>query len=286
MSQQITTISLEAIQYMCGLIRDLASVSEAIDNTNLADDKVFSNLYTKKLIDKCLEDANTESQKLVGALTHLTCEETTVQPTLDNSSINVIYLYSATGNEPYQQYLKISDTKLIDLGSTSVSLSAYLTATEIARDYVTKLDFDALKTEVKGKVDKTSILTTIDNLATDDQVYSAKATYDLANTKANTNHTHTASDITDLSIPTPTTIINSSSTDTEFASTKAVYDSAIKEKNIKTFTVLAQLGLEDGCSVKDIFLAAPISSLTTINVTSGNVKNVPSSHGVLIISFP
>ena len=202
MSQQLTTISLEAIQYMCGLIRDLASVSEAIDNTNLADDKVFSNLYTKKLIDKCLEDANTESQKLVGALTHLTCEETTVQPTLDNSSINVIYLYSATGNAPYQQYLKISDTKLIDLGSTSVSLSAYLTATEIARDYVTKLDFDALKTEVKGKVDKTSILTTIDNLATDDQVYSAKATYDLVNTKANTNHTHNTSDIKGLSIPT------------------------------------------------------------------------------------
>ena len=173
MSQQLTTISLEAIQYMCGLIRDLASVSEAIDNTNLADDKVFSNLYTKKLIDKCLEDANTESQKLVGALTHLTCEETTVQPTLDNSSINVIYLYSATGNAPYQQYLKISDTKLIDLGSTSISLSAYLTATEIARDYITKLDFNALKTEVKGKVDKTSILTTIDNLATDDQIYSA-----------------------------------------------------------------------------------------------------------------
>ena len=173
MSQQLTTISLEAIQYMCGLIRDLASVSEAIDNTNLADDKVFSNLYTKKLIDKCLEDANTESQKLVGALTHLTCEETTVQPTLDNSSINVIYLYSATGNAPYQQYLKISDTKLIDLGTTSLSLSGYLTATEIARDYITKLDFDALKTEVKGKVDKTSILTTIDNLATDDQIYSA-----------------------------------------------------------------------------------------------------------------
>ena len=122
MSQQnLYTLSLESIQYLCKCINQLASVSEAINNTNLADDKVFSNLYTKKLIDKCLEDANAEAQKLVGALTHLTCEETTVQPTLDNSTINVIYLYSADGNAPYQQYLKISDTKLVDLGSTSIS---------------------------------------------------------------------------------------------------------------------------------------------------------------------
>ena len=160
-----TTISKDGIQYLCSCINQLASVSEAINNTNLADDKVFSNLYTKKLIDKCLEDANTEAQKLVGALTHLTCEETTVQPTLDNSTINVIYLYSADGNAPYQQYLKISDTKLIDLGSTSISLSDYITATEIARDYVTKLDFDALKTEVNKKVDKTDI---VDNLTSSD----------------------------------------------------------------------------------------------------------------------
>ena len=284
MSQQITTISLEAIQYMCGLIRDLASVSEAIDNTNLADDKVFSNLYTKKLIDKCLEDANTESQKLVGALTHLTCEETTVQPTLDNSSINVIYLYSATGNEPYQQYLKISDTKLIDLGSTSVSLSAYLTATEIARDYVTKLDFDALKTEVKRKVDKTSILTTIDNLATDDQVYSAKATYDLANTKANTNHTHTASDITDLSIPSKTSelendsnylsteditnTINSTSTETEIPTAKSV-NVAIKGKLI-TQDDIDTYGKE--------IIKFPVGKWVIGSVAINNLTDLPNSY--------
>ena len=99
MSQNnLYSLSLDSIKYVLGLIRDLANVSEAINNTNLADDKVFSNLYTKKLIDKCLEDANTEAQKLVGALTHLTCEETTVQPTVNNSTINVIYLYSANGN--------------------------------------------------------------------------------------------------------------------------------------------------------------------------------------------
>ena len=61
-------LSEDAIKYLCGLIRDLASVSEGIDNINLADDKTFSNIYIKNLIDKCLEDANAEAEKLVGAL--------------------------------------------------------------------------------------------------------------------------------------------------------------------------------------------------------------------------
>ena len=216
MSQQITAISLEGIQYLCGLIRDLASVSEAINNTNLADDKVFSNLYTKKLIDKCLEDANTEAQKLVGALTHLTCEETNVQPTLNNSSINVIYLYSADGNPPYQQYLKISDTKLVDLGSTSISLSDYLTATQIASTYTKQINFNALKTEVDGKVDKTSILTANDPSATDDQVYSAKA----INTEVVKK--------TDI-----VTTIDSSSTNDKPAGAKVTYDELSKKLDIE-----------------------------------------------------
>ena len=159
MAQKYTTISKDGISYLCSCIKQLASVSEAINNTNLADDKVFSNLYTKKLIDKCLEDANTEAQKLVGALTYLTCEETTVQPTLDNSSINVIYLYSATGNAPYQQYLKINETELIDMGSTT--------------------SFNDLVTSVEKKIDKDKIITVLDDTVTDEQVPSAKAVYDV-----------------------------------------------------------------------------------------------------------
>lgn len=56
-------LSEDAIKYLCGLIRDLASVSEGIDNINLADDKTFSNIYIKNLIDKCLEDANAKADE-------------------------------------------------------------------------------------------------------------------------------------------------------------------------------------------------------------------------------
>ena len=149
-------LSEDAIKYLCGLIRDLASVSEGIDNINLADNKTFSNIYIKNLIDKCLEDANAEAEKLVGALTHLTCEETAIQPTLDNSEINVIYLYSANGNPPYQQFLKISEDKLVDLGSTSISLEDYIKAADVAKDYATKVELKA----VTDKIGTTNLTTT------------------------------------------------------------------------------------------------------------------------------
>ena len=149
-------LSEDAIKYLCGLIRDLASVSEGIDNINLADDKTFSNIYIKNLIDKCLEDANAEAEKLVGALTHLTCEETAIQPTLDNSEINVIYLYSADGNPPYQQFLKISEDKLVDLGSTSISLEDYIKAADVAKDYTNKVELKA----VTDKIGTTTLTTT------------------------------------------------------------------------------------------------------------------------------
>ena len=156
MANNYQILSEDAIKYLCGLIRDLASVSEGIDNINLADDKTFSNIYIKNLIDKCLEDANAEAEKLVGALTHLTCEETAIQPTLDNSEINVIYLYSADGNSPYQQFLKISEDKLVDLGSTSISLEDYIKAADVAKDYATKVELKA----VTDKIGTTALTTT------------------------------------------------------------------------------------------------------------------------------
>ena len=215
-------LSEDATKYLCGLIRDLASVSEGIDNINLADDKTFSNIYIKNLIDKCLEDANAEAEKLVGALTHLTCEETAIQPTLDNSEINVIYLYSANGNPPYQQFLKISEDKLVDLGSTSISLEDYIKAADVAKDYATKVELKAVTdkigtttltttdttitgaiNEVKGiaddKVDKTDIAITLSDTSTDDEVASAKAVYDMVdNIKGNLTSFTNVTDLNDF----------------------------------------------------------------------------------------
>lgn len=207
MANQYTTISKAGIELLCDLIRDLNSVSEGIDDINLRSDGTFSSVHITDLINNALEKANERAEELCNALTKLTCEKTLTKPTLENSKINIIYLYSVDGNAPFEQYLKISDTELIDMGSTTISLNDYLTAAQIANEYAKKIDLEALTTsfnelktkvndhiedtdyhvsiddrakwnKVEDKIDKTSIATTIDSNSTDTQIPSAKAVYD------------------------------------------------------------------------------------------------------------
>lgn len=199
MSKQVYTVTKEGIEYLCGLINKIVTLpSDVIDNLNLADNTTFSSTKIDVLINQALLDANTHAEELCNALTKLTCEKTTVQPTLDNSELNIIYLFSDNGNAPFEQYLKISETELIDMGSTSVSLNNYLTATQIASTYAKKIDLDTLTTEVtniksdfnihkddtdihvtkelKDKILTTdSITTTISSSSTDSEVPTAKA---------------------------------------------------------------------------------------------------------------
>lgn len=176
MSKTYTTLSREGYTYLCSIIKQVVSLpTDVIDNLNLATNTTYSSIKIKTIVDKTLEDAKEYANEVCAALVKLECRKTTTQPTLENSDINVIYLYSADGNAPFQQYLKISETELVDMGSTNINLNGYLTATEITRDYVTKLDFNTLKTEVEGKVDKTSITTTISNTPSDGKVVSEKA---------------------------------------------------------------------------------------------------------------
>ena len=151
-----TTISKEGLEYLCGLINKIvSSPKDLLDDINLATNTTFSSVRIDSLIADTLQQANTHAEALCNALTKLTCEKTTTQPTLSNSKKNVIYLYSSDGNAPFYQYLKISDTELIDMGSTSISLNDYLTITDAVATYCKKTDFDALKTEVdKVKNDK------------------------------------------------------------------------------------------------------------------------------------
>ena len=158
MSKTYTTLSREAYSFLCSVIKQVVSLpTDVIDNLNLATNTTYSSIKIKTIVDKTLEDAKEYANEVCAALVKLECRKTTTQPTLENSDINVIYLYSADGNAPFQQYLKISETELVDMGSTNINLDGYLTATEITRDYVTKLDFNTLKTELDKKADMINI---------------------------------------------------------------------------------------------------------------------------------
>ena len=147
MANQYTTMSEQAIKYLCGLIREVVSVSDSIDDIHLRTDGTFSSVKIDNLIKQCLADGKDYADEVCAALVKLTCKKTTTLPTLDNSEINVIYLYSADGNAPFEQYLRISETELIDMGSTTINLT----------DYYDKATADgkfALKTDLQDVVDK------------------------------------------------------------------------------------------------------------------------------------
>ena len=81
------------------------------------------------------------------------------------------------------------------------------------------------------------------------------------------------------------TTIDSTCTNVQVIGAKAVYDNCIKNNNIKTYTLLSQLGLSEGCSVGDIFNAMPNGSIAHMNVNNaGNIVDLPvSTWGILII---
>ena len=210
-SQEGIALSKPALQYMAGLINKIANLdTNLIDDINLKTNGSFSSVHVTELIDECLQKANTYAEVLCNALTKLTAEKTTTLPILDNSEKNVIYLYSSNGSAPFEQYLKISDTELIDMGSTTISLTDYLTATEIARDYCSKVDFNTLTSEVTtvksdvtthvnntdihvtksktdlwdkvtDKVDKTDIVSVLDGTVTNKQLVDGKTLVDKFN---------------------------------------------------------------------------------------------------------
>ena len=80
-----------------------------------------------------------------------------------------------------------------------------------------------------------------------------------------------------------TTTINSSSTDSQVPSAKSVWDNAIKDNNIKTYTSLDQLGLTTPISVGDLFVGLPDDSLLRIQCDNDAITGVPHKNGILII---
>ena len=230
---QYTTMSKESIQYLCGLINQIATLpTSVIDNINLADNLTFSNIHIKDLVERCLIDAKDYADLICSSLIKLTCEKTTVQPTLDNSEINVIYLYSADGNAPFQQYLKINDTELIDMGSTTISLTDYLTATQIAATYAKQIDLKTLTDEVKAIKDEigtetldttaTTIKGAINEVAGKSQIITlTKSEYESLATKDPETYYIISDDEDSVSI---STTISSTSTNSEIPTSKAVND--------------------------------------------------------------
>lgn len=159
----VKNLSQTNTDLILGYIKKSLNQSEIIDDINLQTTSCFSSVKVDNLLEELSSKLKAYSDKLFNSLTALTVQIATEQPTLENSEKNIIYLFKVSKTENvYSQYLKISDTELINLGDTSINLSDYYTKTEIDNSFVTKtqvktLENDSHKHLNKDILDKLSV---------------------------------------------------------------------------------------------------------------------------------
>ena len=215
MANNYTTVSKKGIEYLCGLINQLANVSEGIDDLNLRTDGTFSSVKIDTLLNILKTDCNEYTDRLVANLSILELKIATSESEITQP--NTMYLYKPSGAANYEQYVVIEGTKVL-LGTTDINMGDYYTISQTDAKFVLKTDFDSLKTTVDKKVDKTDI---VDNLTSADidkplSANQGKVLKDEVDLKANDSDVVKKTDIV--------TTIDNTSTDDTIPSTKAVYD--------------------------------------------------------------
>ena len=215
MANNYTTTSLEALKYLCSVINKTVDLpSTVISDTSIATNTTYSSFKLDKEFDTLEDELKHYTDTAIAGLNKLTKE------IINDKSLvvkdNVLYLYKAA-DDPSNDYMQMMliNGVAVELGSTQVDMSDYYSKTDSDNKFAAKVDLDILTTTVNDKINKTSILTAIDNDATDDQVYSAKA----INTELDGLIKKT-----DIS-----TTIDSTSTDNTVPTNKAVYNSLINK---------------------------------------------------------
>ena len=215
MANNYTTTSLEALKYICSVINKTVDLpSTVISDTSIATNTTFSSFKLDKEFTTLEDELKHYTDTAIAGLNKLTKE------IINDKSLvvkdNVLYLYKAA-DDPSNDYMQMMliNGVAVELGSTQVDMSDYYSKTDSDNKFAAKVDLDTLTAVVDDKINKTSILTAINNDATDDQVYSAKA----LNTELDGLIKKT-----DIS-----TTIDSTSTDNTVPTNKAVYNSLINK---------------------------------------------------------
>ena len=232
-----TTTSLEATKYLCGLIRDLASVSEGIDDINLRSDGTFSSVMIDTLIKKCLQDSNEYTEKLVANLSRLELKLVTNESEITQP--NILYLFKPDGATSYNQYVVIEGNKVL-LGTCDIDMAQYLKIADASKTYCTKTELKAVTDkigtttltttaqtltgsieEVKGIAEQGALLT-VTKTQYDQLVAGQTVNIDGKDYTYDSNTYYVVKDDSDTIVTTST--INSSSTNSEVPTAKAVND--------------------------------------------------------------
>lgn len=216
LSDTISELTKADIEALINLSPEEISKLSDLISTEIRLDKTFSSSDTYTRIQAAIDTAKEYTNNQLGKAVKPAYK--VVASTSEVTETGYFYLISNGTN--YDMYVLSSDGAVVSLGTSDVDLSNYYTKTETDSDFLKKTDATstyATITTVDSKFDKTNILTALDNSATDDQVYSAKAI------NAELDGVVKKTDIS--------TTINSTSTDDTVPTNKAVYDSLINKVN-------------------------------------------------------
>ena len=176
------------------------SLSKVINDEYIAKNKVFSNEHTMELLSKTLAEANQYTTEQIANSGKL--ERKIVTSTSEVINENILYLIlTDSTNNIYTQYMLI-DGNATPLGTTQINLNDYLKTidfntkideyakkntvvlqNDIVGDLTTLSSNQVLSTqgvsdELDKKVDKTSIVTSIDSTSTDSELPTAKSIWE------------------------------------------------------------------------------------------------------------
>ena len=205
MSQQYTTMSLEAVKLLCSVINKTVDLpSTVISDTSIATNTTYSSHKLDKEFTTLEDELKHYTDTAIAGLNKLTKEIINDKALVVKD--NVLYLYKAA-DDPSNDYMQMMliNGVAVELGSTQVYMSDYYNKTDSDNRFAAKLDLDTLTTsfnDLKDVIGDTSLLknttlvedvqelytglndrvkiadiaTTLDNTVTDGQVASALLT--------------------------------------------------------------------------------------------------------------
>ena len=192
-----------------GTTEEISYYSSLINDNLVSENRLYSSKKIADEIAKAIIDSNAYADGLLTNLSSIELKYVDSLPSVGNS--NTIYILKSTTSDPDTLNL-YNDGAWISIGQFTISLDEYVktqdmnTALDTKANKTEVLAIDKIqtttgsethdnvysakltKTELDGKVDKTSILTAKDNSATNDQVYSAKTINTELDKKANKSY--------------------------------------------------------------------------------------------------
>ena len=237
LSPTISELTKSDIEALVNLTPEqITNLQSLIDDTSISTTHTNSSSHIYMAIQDAIAECKDDTLKQIAK--KVSGSYKIANTTADIVSADYIYLLSNGSN--YDLYVLVNGTAT-KIGDTNIDLSEYVKTTDLA-DYMKTSDADgkfATITTVDGKFDKTNILTTLDNSATDGQIYSAKAI------NAELDGVVKKTDIS--------TTINSASTDDTVPTSKAVETriskrEIIKNVDLNTFVDEGKYYIASGCT--------------------------------------